>query len=181
MYWERRSPGTCKVAVVPTAPIWLVAVHVYVPASSGTTQKRWVRGQSFFLHKNLYLDKLEEQSVDKLHSCSRSRGCSSSRGSSRSLTTKLRVISLIGRCTRILLSDRSLQQYHGAATNKNTGTLKYVIEALITVMNTGALFGWPSFWLGGGTPGVPGELVGVSIRPETNWNETLGEYQVSNT
>lgn len=34
IYDERRSPGTCRVAVVFTTPTWFVAVHVYVPASS---------------------------------------------------------------------------------------------------------------------------------------------------
>lgn len=36
IYWDRRSPGTCRVAVVLAVPIELVAVQLYVPASSET-------------------------------------------------------------------------------------------------------------------------------------------------
>lgn len=48
IYWDRRSPGTCRVAVVLAVPTGFVAVQEYVPASSEMEIGLYLLNEHFF-------------------------------------------------------------------------------------------------------------------------------------
>lgn len=55
IYWDRRSPGTCRVAVVLAVPTGFVAVQEYVPASSETEIGLYEKFVIFFFENLLFI------------------------------------------------------------------------------------------------------------------------------